>query len=632
MAANYLYRIKILLKRLLPLYLIYFLCRILFYFFNRNIFSSVSFGDLIKDCYYGLRFDTFSICAASSFFILFSLLPVKNYYSKGYQNFLKLGFLIPNSFFILFNCIDFAYFPFIKKRSSADLFKQIGGQTDLGHLLPQYIKDFWWVLVIFILLMILITKIYKRVRIKEHSRGSSDIATPWPKAVVAVVLMLGFTFLGIRGGISRTPIDIIDAGAHTSPEEVPIVLNTPFTLIKSLGKQELKEYHFYTGEELKKIFNPVHHYDTLQFKKRNVVILILESFAKEYTALGKTGVSYTPFLDSLTGESFVFTNGFGNGSKSIEGIPAILSSLPHLMENPFINSTYSNNFQTTFATLLNAEGYTTAFFHGGINGTMNFDVYSRLAGYKFYFGKNEYDNDADFDGFWGIWDEPFLQYSVKKMSEFKEPFHTSVFTLSSHHPYFIPKKYEGKFPKGTLDNSASIGYGDYALKQFFHSAKKTTWFKNTLFVLCADHTSLSDHPFYKNIVGQQCIPILFYSPQDSLKGSYNSSFSQIDILPSVMNLLGYNKPFFAFGQSYLDPKNNNCYYYINGDHLLIADTIMATFNNNSIKSLYNFKSDSTLNKPLLNKYPTLEAKMTKEFKAFMQTHNAALISNSGREK
>jgi phosphoglycerol transferase MdoB-like AlkP superfamily enzyme len=407
------------------------------------------------------------------------------------------------------------------------------------------------------------------------------------------------------------------------------VLNTPFTIIKSIDKNELREVKFYNDDELKAIYNPVHKFGSAGFKKQNIVILVLESFAKEYTALGKTGVSYTPFLDSLSSESFVFTNGFANGSKSIEGIPAILSSMPHMTENPFINSTYSNNYQTSFATILNKEGYTTAFFHGGKNGTMNFDSYSKLAGYNSYFGKDEYNNDADFDGFWGIWDEPFLQYSIKKMNAFSEPFHTSIFTLSSHHPYFVPGKYKDKFPKGKLENSESIGYADYALRRFFDEAKKTKWYNNTLFVLCADHSSLSDQPFYKNTVGERCIPILFYRPGQSLKGAFSGSFAQVDILPSVLHLLGYNKPFFAFGSSYLDRKNNNCYYYTNGNQMIVADSIMVSCNNAKITALYNFKRDSILAHNIINKHPALESQLLRELKAFIQTYNSSLLHNSG---
>jgi arylsulfatase A-like enzyme len=626
-AVNYPYQIKILLLRLLPLYLVFFILRLLFYLINLDIFTSVPFSRFLADSWYGLRFDSFSICAASSLFILLSALPLKQFYNTGYQRLLKWIYIIPNTIGIMLNAIDLAYFPFTKKRSGADLFKQVGGQTDMGHLLPQYIRDFWWVLLIVVILIMTVLFMYRRIKIQfptNDNRFKSNIFL----TILLFVLVTGFTFLAVRGGLQRIPIDTIDAGSCVPVEEVPIVLNTPFTIIKSLDKNELKELHYYPENELTKYFNPVHKFDSTIFHKKNVVVIILESFGKEYTAAGKTGVSYTPFLDSLAKECFVFTNGFANGSKSIEGIPAVLSGLPQMMENPFINSSYSGNYQTSFATLLGREGYTTAFFHGGVNGTMNFDAWSKLAGYQHYYGKNEYNNNADFDGYWGVWDEPFLQYSIKKMDEMKEPFHSSIFTLSSHHPYFVPKKYEGKFPKGSLDNLASIGYTDYALKLFFEQAKRSNWYKNTLFVLCADHTSLSDHPFYKNVVGHQCIPILFYTPDQSVKGSFNGSFAQVDILPSVMNLLGYNKPFFAFGSSYLNRKNNYCYYYTNGNQMMISDTLVASFNNSNITAIHNFQRDSSLGNNLLGKFPAVEATLQANMKAFMQTYNNSLLHNT----
>lgn len=626
MAVNYPYQVKILLARLLPLYIVYLICRLLFYLINHDFFSAVTFPRFLADCWYGLRFDSFSICAASSLFILLSALPIKQFYSKNYQRLLKWTYVIPNTLGIILNAIDLAYFPFIKKRSSADLFNQVGGQTDMSELLPQYIKDFWWVLLIVVVIVCGLLVVYKKIKIAPP--GNEPRQTRVYVTGILFLLILGLTFLGIRGGLQRIPVDIVDAGADVPAEEVAIVLNTPFTIIKSIGRDELKDLKYYPESELKSIFNPVHKFDSTHFNKKNVVVLILESFSKEYTALGKTGVSYTPFLDSLTKAAFVFTNGFANGSKSIEGVPAVLSSMPHMMENPFINSSYSGNYQTSFATILGKEGYSTAFFHGGINGTMNFDSWSKLAGYQNYFGRKEYNNDDDFDGYWGIWDEPFLQYSVKKMNEMSEPFHSAIFTLSSHHPYFVPKKYAGKFPKGPLENTESIGYADYALKLFFNAARKTKWFNNTVFVLCADHTSLSNHPFYRNLVGERCIPILFFTPGDSMKGSFNGSFAQVDILPSVLNLLGYNKPFFSFGSSFLNRKNNYCYYYTNGNQMMIADTLMASFNNAKLTAVFNFTKDSMLSKNLIGSFPALEADFGKNMKAFLQTYNQSLLHNT----
>ncbi|MEI8137948.1 MAG: LTA synthase family protein, partial [Bacteroidota bacterium] len=427
------------------------------------------------------------------------------------------------------------------------------------------------------------------------------------------------------------PIDIVNAGSVTIPEEIPIVLNTPFTLIKSVSQETVPNYSFYDETFLKANYNPVHYYKDSTFKKQNVIVLILESFSKEYTKLG-TGKDLTPFLDSLMDQSLMFTNAYSNGSKSIEGIPAILSSLPSLMDNPFINSIYTNNVQTSFASLLRKEGYSTAFFHGGINGTMNFDNWAPSAGYANYFGKNEYNNNDDFDDFWGVWDEPFLQFSIKKMSELKAPFHSAIFTLSSHHPYFVPKKYKNKFKKGPLENSESIRYADYSLKQFFETAKKQAWYNNTLFILCADHASLSKHKFFSNVVGNQSIPIVFFKPDNSLKGKNNTVFSQMDILPSALNLMGYNKPFFALGKSFLDTTIHKSYFYANSTHYVYNDSMLFSFSQTELKSVINYKRDSTLYFQLLKKYPEIENKISQDFKVFIQSYNQNLINNTGSVK
>lgn len=631
MTLNYLNQLLFLLKRLLICYLLYFICRVLFYIGNAGLFPSVNFTDFLQNSIYGLRFDTFSIFVGNSLFILLSSIPSNFYHKKAYQAILKWLFVISNSIFIMANCVDIAYFRFTKKRSSADLFEQIGGQTDMGHLLPQFIKDFWWVLVIYAILIFTLVTLYKRVKPVEVKKYVFTNLKEWLLITLLFFVFSGCIVIGIRGGLQRVPIDIVNAGSVTIPEEIPIVLNTPFTLIKSVSQEAVTNFKFYDEAYLKAHYDPIHHYRDSIFQKQNVVVLILESFSKEYTKLG-TGKNLTPFLDSLMGNSLVFTNAYSNGSKSIEGIPAILSGLPSLMENPFINSIYANNIQTSFASVLGKEGYSTAFFHGGINGTMNFDDWAPSAGYINYYGKNEYANNNDFDEFWGVWDEPFLQYSIKKMNELKAPFHSAIFTLSSHHPYFVPKKYKNKFKKGPLENSQSIRYADYALKQFFETAKKQNWYNNTLFILCADHASISEHPFYSNVVGNLSIPVLFFKGDNSLKGENKAVFSQMDILPSALNLLGYNKPFFALGKSYLEKTKHESYYYGNSTHYVYNDSMLFSFSLNELKSVVNYKRDSTLYSQLLKKYPEIENKEIENFKVFIQTYNQTLINNTGSVK
>ena len=153
MLDHYFSQLFLLVKRLLLVYLAYFICRVLFYSFNQTLFSDISFFERLAIYFYAIRFDTFSVLVCNSLFILLSILPLTVFYSHTYQRVLLWIYAITNSVFILFNLIDIVYFPYIKKRSTADIFNQMGGQTDLSVLLPQYIKDFWYLLLIFIALV-----------------------------------------------------------------------------------------------------------------------------------------------------------------------------------------------------------------------------------------------------------------------------------------------------------------------------------------------------------------------------------------------------------------------------------------------------------------------------------------------
>ena len=259
-------------------------------------------------------------------------------------------------------------------------------------------------------------------------------------------------------------------------------------------------------------------------------------------------------------------------------MPSVLSSIPMLIE-PFIVTPYSTNQVSSIADCLGREGYTTAFFHGAPNGSMGFQAYARAAGFDNYYGMDEYDGPEAFDGTWAIWDEEFLQYYARTMSSMREPFMTAVFTASSHHPFRVPKCYEGVFQQGQLPIHQCIGYSDNALRQFFNYAKTQPWFDHTLFVITADHTNESVMPEYKNSRGQFAVPIAFYYPGREWDEPYDQTqaVSQVDIMPSVLAFLGYNKPFFAFGEDALtQPKQhpyaicyNHPFYQIMSNNTLI---------------------------------------------------------------
>lgn len=614
--------------------LLYTFLRLGFYGFNASQFPQVAVGELLFMLAGGVKFDIVALLYINILYILLESIPVPFKYSLKYSQVKKWIFVITNSVGVALNLVDFAYYPFTLKRTTGTVFSQFSNEENMLKLFLDFGLEYWYLILLFGVIVWGIIKLYDLISVER------PVVINWKfySVHLGMLLLVAFLFVGgVRGGWAHStrPITLSNAGDYVkSPEEMNIVLNTPFSILKTLKAVTLKEQHFYSEEELNKIYPVIHHpKDSSSFKKLNVVVLILESFGKEHIGFFNKELDngsykgYTPFLDSLIQQSYTFTRSYANGRKSIDALPSVITGVPSIGE-PFVLSIYSGNKTTSLAKLLADEGYETSFFHGAPNGSMGFSAYMQLAGIQHYYGKNEYNNDSDFDGMWGIWDEPFMQYMAKEMDQMKEPFFSSFFSLSSHHPFKVPEQFAGKFPKGTLQLHEPLGYADYALKRFFETASKSPWYQNTLFVICADHASMSHFKEYNTMPNSFAIPIVFYYPGGELKGVSDKLVQQIDIMPTVLNYLHYDKPYFSFGfDAFSQDRNNfvvsnigNIYNFFKGDYFM-------TYGNQEITSLYNLKEDKFLNNDLKGKSPLVQDSLLKDLEAFMQQYNNRMIHN-----
>jgi len=414
------------------------------------------------------------------------------------------------------------------------------------------------------------------------------------------------------------------------------VLNTPFTIIKTLKMDLLKKKNYFSEAECNEIFNPVFNEypataEKEAFNSKNVVVLIIESLSSEHIGVFNRNKNdypgFTPFLDSLIDHAVTF-QGYANGKQSIEGIPSIVSSLPGLMDWPYINSAYAGNKINSLANLLNEKGYTTAFYHGGTNGTMDFDGFANIAGFQKYYGRSEYNNDKDYDGNWGIFDEPFYNYFAGNLTKTPEPFFATFFSLSSHHPYTIPEKYKGKFRGGNLEIQKAIMYADYSLGKFFEKASKLPWYNETIFIITADHTSESFLDEYKTRVGMYQVPVIFFIPGLDLDTPTGKTAAQVDIMPSVLGLLNYKKTFVAFGNDlFCNDPNSFAVNYTGGSYQIIQQNFALHFDGEKATALYNFKDDPLLQHNLKNIQIEKAEQMEKMLKAYIQQYNNRMIDN-----
>lgn len=620
-----------LLKRLVLILLVLALSRVSLYIFNFQLFSGFSVGDITWALIIGLRFDLSILFMLSPLLILGNTIPLRFRSTKIFQNIINVPTLIAFTLAIFFNMSDAIYYRFTLKRMTFDIFSYLSAMETFWEVAPQFLIDFWYAFLMAMVLLIFFLFSFSSMRCKVP-RSPWNIKSFLVQTLI-FILSAGIIIIGIRGGFQLKPINIVDASLHVPARLSPIVLNTPFTIIKSVGQTGLDLKNDFTQAELEKIYQPAQSYPPLELVPEhvnNVVILILESFSSEHIGYLSHQKSFTPFLDSLFEHSLVFP-GIANGKRSIEGIPAILSALPTLSDESFLNSPYAGNQIEGLANSLNQYNYQTAFFHGGKNGTMSFDAYASSAGFQTYYGKNEYPNPEDYDGHWGIWDEKYLQYFAQELSGFKKPFLAALFTLSSHHPYQIPKEYMGKFPKGKLEIQEAIAYSDYALKQFFELAKSKDWYQNTLFVITADHTSEGADAPYLNSLGQFSIPIAFFAPRDTLMTlrSEKKLVQQTDIYPSVMHYLGKQDSIIAFGHSIFDDSSRVfAVNYFNRNLQMMDGEYLLQMEEGNPKSLYEYRKDSLLKNNVLNQRDINDFIIFK--KAFQQQYNNRMIKNQLR--
>lgn len=600
-------------QRFFILLAIYQFLRVGFYLYNKTHFPEIDSQVFIG----GLIFDLAALGYINILFAILHLIPGKFQQNKKYQNFLFYSFFIVNSIFICANFIDYQYFQFIGRRSSFLMLMADGMTNEIGGLLISYFIDYWQIPLFMFLTVFVFWFILKKIQYTDIKN------TTKLKSFASLLLVVALLFTAGRG-INRKPLSIVDAPEYGPIGTSALVLNTSFTVIKTLSpKDNLKEIKYFKEEEAESIFNPIQIFNHTESNKKNVVLLILESFGRENIQRGQT-----PFIDSLIQKSYYFENAFANGKVSMDALPATISSIPSLMNKTYISSNYSVNKIYGLTKILEDNGYNTSFFHGAFNGSQNFDRYTDIVGFDKYYGKDQYKGPESFDGRWGIFDEEFLQFTAKEINRFKQPFFSTIFTISSHAPYIIPEKYKNKFPKGTTEIQESIAYADFAVKKFFETAKKMPWYRNTIFVITADHTSSSgEEPEYKNNVGKFRIPIMFFAPGDeSMVGIDSKNFQQIDILPSLIDLLKLDAELITFGKSYKSKDDFVVNYLDNIYNLEMGDYYLA-FDGTKSLGLYNWKKDPILKDNLIDKNPEIKEKMERFIKAYIQTYNHRVVQN-----
>lgn len=603
----------------LLVYVVYMIGRLAYYVENLQYFN-FSF-DTIRG---GLLFDTSAIVYTNALWIVLMLLPWRM------DKPCKWLFMTVNGLALAMNLADSVYFQYTMRRTTSTVFSEFSNEGNLGSIFGTEFLSHWYLVLLFAIIMFALWRLYA-IPQRHHKANLASF-------LIAIPLCIA----GARGGFTAAvrPITLSNANQYAQrPTDAALILNTPFALLRTIDINEFTIPDYFDSEaEMAAIYTPIHNVsnaDSTSFSKKNVVVLIIESFGREYIGAlnrdldGGRYKGYTPCVDSLIAHSITFRYSFCNGRKSIDGMPSILSSIPMFIE-PFFLTPASMNDYTGLAGILAEEGYQTAFFHGAQNGSMGFEAFAKKTGFQRYFGRTEYEaarGTSDFDGTWAIWDEPFFQYYAEEMSKMKQPFMTALFSASSHHPFVIPDKYKQQFPEEHLPIQKCIRYTDMALGKFFATARKQPWFQNTIFVLTSDHTNQSDHAEYQSDLGGFCSPIIIYDPSHPEGRIEDKVAQQIDILPTVLGILGYPKPYFGFGIDVLNTPADKTWAvnYLNGIYQYVHYGYVLQFDGTNSKGIYKL-DDRIMQHNLIGKVPQ-QSQMESELKAIIQQYMMRMTQN-----
>ncbi len=425
-----------------------------------------------------------------------------------------------------------------------------------GTLLKSYLGS---MMITFIILVLVFWMLMKYAPKLFHPKPS-----PYKTKLILFLPVAFLLFFGARSSLtSKRPINASNAVFSTDQLTNSLGLNSLYTIgfavysMKNEGNAAKMYGKMETSEAISRVrkymnvpdadflnpnlpFNHLQKTDNLRERPYNLVIFLQESLGAEYVGcLG--GLPLTPEFDKLTKEGLLFTKLYCTGTRSVRGIEAVVTGF---LPSPSESVVKLGNSQTGFFTLAEAlkeKGYDTSFIYGGMANFDNMASFFNGNGFENIIDEPDFDKDKmAMRGTWGYSDEDL---AVKANDYFKsqgdKPFFSLMFSTSNHEPFEFPdgriELYDKK--KQTVNNA--MKYADFAIGKFFDMAKKEAYFKNTIFIVIADHNTRT---YGKNLVpiNKFHIPALIIGPGVPQGKLYNKLSSQIDIPPTLLNMIGVN--------------------------------------------------------------------------------------------
>jgi len=547
--------------RFFAFWLLFFLIdRLIFLFIFYQKLIEIPFGERVLTLYHGLRLDvsmTAYVCVIPLLFFIFWFLSKKSVISFTWLPLYNKIFILIFSFLSVINFnIYREWGSKVNERAFSFLI-----DTPNEALASSASSPILLSIIVFITLVAISFYLHAKI---IKTKVELKIAPIWLKMVI-VILLIGFNFIGIRGGIGVATNN--QSMAYFSNYQIlnHAAVNTEWNLISSIlaSKKTNKNPYLYSNSTtaLKTVENLYHtEKDTtltiLTTKTPNVVVFILESFTANLTKTLGNEDGISPNFDSLINKGFLFTKIYAAGNRTDKGLIGSLTGFPTLGIGSIVKWPEKMQKIPAISQKFEQQNYQTSFFYGGESEFDNYKAFILSHGYQKLIDKNSFDK-KDMNSKWGTYDDLVFAKQLQAMNTTQQPFFSTILSLTHHEPFELPTAY--KFGKSDLIQrfKSTAYYTDSCINAYLTKAKKQPWYKNTLFVFVADHGHLYPKNKYDVFMPERYhIPLLFYG--DVLKKEYrgkksNKIGSQQDLAATLLAQLNISAKEFTWSKNLLNP-------------------------------------------------------------------------------
>jgi phosphoglycerol transferase MdoB-like AlkP superfamily enzyme len=543
--------------------------RLALYWVYPNDFHSLSIGQLLVAFIVGLRFDISITVMMIGIPVLLLLLPFRWSHHRYWQYALGAFIFIAWILFILLMVMDSIYFGQVHRHIGSEVNTL---SNDVGSMVSIALMEYKAALLLFALATSMGAWLWWRLLhpIPAHPHS------PWLRLVLLPLLFLLLLIAG-RGGYSGKPMGVGEAFFSDSLAQGYLTMNGAFAILHALIEKQppLKSFmpqaqavalvQTQLASANVRFINPDYPLaristDEVHKKKPNVVVLMLESWGALHIdavrrEMNLPPLGATPNFDQFAKQGRLYTHFYANGQRSIQGAAAILASQPTLPSMPLLGLGMEQNRLSFLGELALSQNYQTIFLQSSDHGSFHFDSIAARAGFKEYRGAEEIPNVHEHPKqakTWGTWDHNTFQEANKLFASSQKPFLGFIFTSTTHTPWIIPDSRWNKYSSGSDRDKFlnTLLYADWALGQLIEAAKRDGYFDDTIFVITADHANefVEQSEYVPN---QFHIPLLIVGP--GIKAGIDErTGSQVDIIPTLIDLCGWSTPYAGLGRSLMD--------------------------------------------------------------------------------